>query len=152
MSIVGDKLKRHWYIKWWDKFRFDDIVENVKEFCRAPKALNLPTTQSLPSNTTQKLPANAPPALLTPDAFLPPVKQESPPASSSSSKKKTSFSKKKKKALMKAFLESFEIGSDEDEEESASDASSEPIINPQRDLFGNSGFDSQEHFPGIDDL
>jgi hypothetical protein len=53
---------------------------------------------------------------------------------------------------MKAFLESFEIGSDEDEQESASDASSKPIINPQRDLFGNSGFDSQEHFLGIDDL
>jgi hypothetical protein len=32
---------------------------------------------------------------------------------------------------MKAFLESFEIGSDEDEQESASDASSEPIINPK---------------------
>jgi hypothetical protein len=141
--IVGDKLERHWYIKWWDKFRFDDIVENVKEFCRAPKALDLPTTQNLPSNPAQKLPTNAPPALLTPDAFLPPVKQESPLTSSSSSKKKTSLSKKKKKALMKAFLESFEIGSDEDEEESASDASSEPIIDPQRDLFGNSGFDSQ---------
>jgi hypothetical protein len=52
---------------------------------------------------------------------------------------------------MKAFLESFDIGSDE-EEESASDESSEPIIDPQRDLFGNSGFDSQEHFPGLDDL
>jgi hypothetical protein len=82
--IVGDKLERHWYIKWCDKFRFDDIVEKVKEFCRAPKALNLPTTQNLPSNTTQKLPANAPPTLLTPDAFLPPAKQESPLASSSS--------------------------------------------------------------------
>jgi hypothetical protein len=53
---------------------------------------------------------------------------------------------------MKAFLESFDIGSDEEEEESASNTSSEPIIDPQRDLFGNSGFDSQEHFPGLDDL
>jgi hypothetical protein len=52
---------------------------------------------------------------------------------------------------MKAFLESFDIGSDDEEEESTSDASSEPIINPQRDLFGNSGFDSQEDFPGLDD-
>jgi hypothetical protein len=42
--IVGDKLERHWYIKWWDKFRFDDIVEKVKDFCHAPKALNLPIT------------------------------------------------------------------------------------------------------------
>jgi hypothetical protein len=115
--IVGDKLERHWYIKWWDKFQFDDIVENVKEFCRIPKTLDLPkpTIQNLPSNSTQKLPANAPPALLTPNDFLPPVKQESPPASSSSSKKKTSLSKKKKKALMKAFLESFDIGSDDDD-------------------------------------
>jgi hypothetical protein len=42
--IVRDKLERHWYIKWWDKFRFDDIVEKVKDFCHAPKALNLPIT------------------------------------------------------------------------------------------------------------
>jgi hypothetical protein len=53
---------------------------------------------------------------------------------------------------MKAFLESFDIGSDDEDEESTSDASSEPIINPQRDLFGNSGFDSQEDFPGLDDF
>jgi hypothetical protein len=165
--IVGDKLERHWYIKWWDKFRFNHIIENVKEFCRPTKALNLPkpTIQNLPSNSTQKLPANALPALLTPDVFLspkqdsppakqdsPPAKQDSPHASSSSSKKKTSLSKKKKKALMKAFLESFDIGSDDEEEEPTSDASSEPIINPQRDLFGNSGFDSQEDFPGLDDF
>jgi hypothetical protein len=66
-------------------------------------------------------------------------------------RKRLHLEKRKRKL---AFLESFEIGSDENEEESASDAeaSSEPITNPQRDLFGNSGFDSQEHFPGIDDL
>jgi hypothetical protein len=49
-----------------------------------------------------------PPTLLTPDVFLPSVKEAStvskvsPPTSSSSSKKKTSLSKKKKKALMEA--------------------------------------------------
>jgi hypothetical protein len=78
------------------------------------------------------------------------VSKVSPPASSSSSKKKTSLSKKKKKALMKAFLESLDVGSDEDGEES--DASSEATINPQRELFGNSGVDTQEYFPGLEDL
>jgi hypothetical protein len=60
------------------------------------------------------------------------------------------LSKKKNKALMKAFLESFDVGSDEDDEES--DASSEATINPQREFFGNSRIDSQEYFPGLEDL
>jgi hypothetical protein len=104
----------------------------------------------------QNLPSNAPPTLLTLDVFLSPIKEASPapkvspPASSSSSKKKTSLSKNKKKALMKAFFESLDVGSNEDEEES--DASSEAIINPQRELFGNSGVDTQEYFPGLEDL
>ena len=58
---------------------------------------------------------------------------------------------------MKAFLESLDVGSDEDEEDS--DTSSEATgnlqrdsINPQRKFFGNSGFDSQEYFPGLEDL
>jgi hypothetical protein len=89
---------------------------------------------------------------LTPDDFLPikeasPISKISPPTSSSS--KKTSLSKKKKKALMKAFLESLDVGSDEDED---FDASSNASINPQREFFGNSGFDSQEYFPGLEDL
>ena len=94
--------------------------------------------------------------LLTPDVFIPPIKEASPapktspPASSSYSKKKTYLSKKKKKALMKAFLESLDVGSDEDEEES--DASFEATGNPQRELFGNSGFDTQEYFPRLEDL
>jgi hypothetical protein len=50
---------------------------------------------------------------------------------------------------MKAFLESLDVGSDEDED---SDASSNASINPQRELFGNSGFDSQEYFPRLEDL
>jgi hypothetical protein len=94
------------------------------------------------------------PALLTPDVFLP-VKEVSPiskvsPPTSSSSKKKSSLSKKKKKALMKAFWESLDVSYDEDEEES--DASSEATINPQREFFGNSGVDTQEYFPGLEDL
>jgi hypothetical protein len=90
---------------------------------------------------------------LTPNDFLP-VKEASPISKislpTSSSSKKTSLSKKKKKALMKAFLETLEVGSEEDDEDS--DASSEATINPQREFFGNSGFDSQEYFPGLEDL
>jgi hypothetical protein len=108
--IVEDKLERHWYIKWWNKFSIDNIVKNVNELAHAPKALNLPsnTTQNLPSNTAQNLPfntaqnllPNAPPTLLTPDDFLPvkeasPIAKVSPPTFSSS--KKTFLSKKKKK-------------------------------------------------------
>jgi hypothetical protein len=153
--IVENKLERHWYIKWWDKFSIDNIVKNVNDLAHAPKALNLPsnTTQNLPSNTTQNLLPNAPPTLLTPDDFLlvkeaSPISKVSPPTSSSS--KKTSLSKKKKKALMKHFLESLDVGSDEDDEES--DASSNASINPQREFFGNSVIDSQEYFPGLEDL
>ena len=51
---------------------------------------------------------------------------------------------------MKTFLESLDASSDEDEKES--DASSENIGNTQRKFFGNSGFDSQEYFPGLEDL
>ena len=48
---------------------------------------------------------------------------------------------------MKAFLEY--VGSDQDEE---LDASFEATSNPQRELFGNSGFDTQEYFPGLEYL
>ena len=153
-------MERHWYIKWWDKYFVDNIVKYVKEFALTPKAqnLNLPstTTQNLPSSTTHNLPSNAPPMLLTLDVFIPPIKDASPaqktypPASFSSSKKKSSLSKKKKKALMKVFLESLDAGSNDDEEEF--DASSENIGNLQREFFGNSGFDSQEYFPRLEDL
>ena len=53
---------------------------------------------------------------------------------------------------MKAFWDSLEVGSDEDEEEF--DASSEaiPPVNTQRELFENLGFETQEYFPGIEDL
>jgi hypothetical protein len=79
-----------------------------------------------------------------------PASNVSPPASSSSSKKKSSKSKEKKKALMKAFLDSLNVISEEDEE--ASELSSDATIDPQRDLFGNSGFATQEYFPGLKDL
>jgi hypothetical protein len=42
---------------------------------------------------------------------------------------------------------SLDVDSDDDEEES--NASSEATINPQREFFGNSGFDTQEYFPGL---
>jgi hypothetical protein len=42
---------------------------------------------------------------------------------------------------MKAFLESLDVGSNEDEEES--NASSEATINSQREFFGNFGIDTQ---------
>jgi hypothetical protein len=145
--IVEDKLESHWHIKRWDKFSIDNIVKNVNDFAHAPKTLNLP------SNTTHNLLPNAPPTFLTPDDFLPvkeasAISKVSPPTSFSS--EKTSLSKKKKKALMKAFLESLDVGSDEDDKES--DTASNAPINPQREFFGNSGFDTQEYFPGLEDL
>ena len=100
--------------------QIDAIVRNVKELAQAPRA--------------QFLSSNSPPMLLTPDAFLPPVKETTstsnicPPASSSSSKKKSSKSKKKKKVLMKAFLDSLNVSSKEDEEDSKS--SSNATIDP----------------------
>jgi hypothetical protein len=105
---------------------------------------------------TQNLPFNAPLMLLTPDAFLP-VKEASPaskvsPPTSSSSKKKSSLNKKKKKALMKVFWDSLEVGFDDEEEEYDASYKATPVVNPQRELFGNSGFDTQEYFPGIEDL
>jgi hypothetical protein len=60
------------------------------------------------------------------------------------------MSKKKKKALMKAFWEFLDVSFDEDEDES--DASSEATINPQREFFGNSGVDTQEYFPRLEDF
>ena len=56
--IVEDKLKRHWYVKWWDKCpQIDTIIQNVKELVQAPRA--------------QIYPSNAPHMLLTLDACNP---------------------------------------------------------------------------------
>ena len=49
--IVDDKLKRHWYVNWCDKFSIDPIFKKVKLMIQAPKAHNLP----LPSIVSPKL-------------------------------------------------------------------------------------------------
>ena len=113
---------------------------------QAPNAQNLP------------LPFIAPPKLLTPGDIgnignthnkVAPVNDS--PATSSSSKKQSSKSKKKK-ALLKA-MALLESSSDSDYDDNTSfEASSVAAFNPQRDYFGNSGFDSQGYVPWIDDL
>jgi hypothetical protein len=56
--IIDDKVERHWYVKWWDKYpQVNSIVNNAKELAQTPKA--------------QTLLPNTPPQLLTPSAFLP---------------------------------------------------------------------------------
>jgi hypothetical protein len=49
--IVGDNMERHWYIKRWDKFNFDPIIQKLKLMIQASKAQNLP----LPSIISPKL-------------------------------------------------------------------------------------------------
>ena len=56
------------------------------------------------------------------------------------------------KALMKAFWDFLEVGSDENEEESYASSEATVAVNPQRELFGNLGFDTREYFPKIEDL
>jgi hypothetical protein len=51
---------------------------------------------------------------------------------------------------MKAFLDILNVSSDEDEE--ASESSSNATIDSQRDLFGNLGFATQDYFPRLEDL
>jgi hypothetical protein len=37
--MIDDKVERHWYVKWWDKYsQVETIVNNVKELAQAPKA------------------------------------------------------------------------------------------------------------------
>jgi hypothetical protein len=111
---------------------------------QAPKAHNLP------------LPSIISPKLLTPNYVCQPQIEAAPsnvsPTGSSSSSKKQSFKEKKKKALMKAMalLDSLSA-SDGDDEEDCSKASSD-VPDPQRNLFGNSGFDTQDYVLGIEDL
>ena len=133
--IVGNRLERHWYVKWWDKFAADPIIGRVKQLIQAPGAQNVP----LPSIV---------PKLITPDDIghsskmaLPNV--DSPTSSSTLSKKE------KKKALLKAMIESYNDSDDDDD--ATSEASSAPI-DPQRNYFGNSGFDSPDNVPGLEDL
>jgi hypothetical protein len=104
---------------------------------QAPKIQNLP------------LPSIICPKLITPDAICQSKKDvastNASHAASSSSKKQFSKSKKKK-ALLKAMalLDSLSVSSGDDED--GSEASSDAIPDPQRNLFGNSGFDSQDVF------
>jgi hypothetical protein len=49
--IVGDRLERHWFIKWWDKFAVDIIINKVKLLIQAPRAQSVP----LPSIVSPKL-------------------------------------------------------------------------------------------------
>jgi hypothetical protein len=140
--IVGDNLERHWYVKWWDKFAFDPIIMRVKQMIQAPKAQSLP------------LPFIVQPKLITPgDIGQTPARvKPASPYSSSSSKGMSSKSKKeKKKALMKAMFDAFNA-SDDDDDDDASEASSVAVYDPQRKYFGNSGFDSQDYVPGLEDL
>jgi hypothetical protein len=145
--IVGDNLERHWYIKWCDKFFVDPIIRRVKQMIQAPNAQNLP------------LPSIVSPKLITPDNIgntpnkVMPAKES--PVTSSSSKKQSSKSKKKK-ALLRAMALLYSLsgsdGDNDDDDDDAYEASSVAAYDPQRNYFGNSGFDSQEYVPGIEDL
>jgi hypothetical protein len=127
--IVGNRVERHWYCKWWDKFpHMNSIIEKVRRMAQAPKAQNVP----LPSIISPKPIGDTPTKALTATS----------PASSS-----TSLSKKeRKKALLQQMI-ALEKEEDSDEEDSASSA---PIYDPQRDFFGNSGFGDE--VPGLEDL
>jgi hypothetical protein len=128
INIVGNHVERQWYCKWWDKFpRRDEVIEGVNRMAQAPRAQNVP----LPSIISPK-PINAPAAKALPATS---------PASSSSSLTK----KERKKALYQQMMALED--EDSDEEDSASSA---PIFDPQRNLFGNSGFGDE--VPGLEDL
>ena len=121
--IMDNKVERHCYVKWWDKYpQTDAIVNNIKILAQTPKVQNLPPISA--------------PLLLTPSVFLPPPKETIVATSSGSSKKNSS---KKKKEILKVFLESLNDSSDGDEEDS-SEASSEAIVDPKQDWFGNSSY------------
>ena len=77
--IMDDKIERHSYVKWWDKYpQIDDIVNNVKVLSQTPK------DQTLSPITA--------PLLLTLSVFLPHSKEiivsTSPASTSSGSSKK----------------------------------------------------------------
>jgi hypothetical protein len=127
--IVGNRVERHWFCKWWDKFpQMNFIIEEVRRMAQAPKAQNVP----LPSTIAPKPIGNAPTKAL--------------PASSSASSSTSLSKKERKKALLQQMI-ALEKEEDSDEEDSASSA---PIYDPQRDFFGNSGFG--DDVPGLEDL
>jgi hypothetical protein len=60
--IMDDKIERHWYVKWWDKYpQIDATINNIKFLSQTPKDQNLPPITA--------------PLLLTPNVFLPPPKE-----------------------------------------------------------------------------
>ena len=91
--IVGNRLERHWYVKWWDKFASDPIIGRVKQLIQAPGAQNVPLPSIVPKLITPDDIGH------TPKKALPNV--DSPTSSSTLSKKE------KKKALLKAMIESY---------------------------------------------
>ena len=140
--IVGNFVERHWYVKWWDKFNFNPIIQKVKLMIQAPKAHNLPLLSIIS------------PKLLTPNDVCQPQIEATPSNVSlidSSSSKQQSSKEKKKKALMKAMalLDSLS-GSDDDDDDS--ETSSSAVPNPQRQLFDNSRFETQDYIPGLEDF
>jgi hypothetical protein len=79
----------------------------------------------------------------TPNKVLP-TDAVSPTSSSSFMTKK-----EKKKALLKAMLDSF---NETDDDDTASEASSASVFDPQRNYFGNSSFESPDNIPRLEDL
>jgi hypothetical protein len=135
--IVGDRLERHWYVKWWDKFAVDIIISKVKLLIQAPRAQSVP------------LPSIVPPKLLTPeDIGKTPNKALSAVAASPTSSSASMTKKEKKKALLKAMIESYKEDDSFDEDTTSSFSANVP--DPQKDYFRNSGFG--DDIPGLEDL
>ena len=102
---------------------------------QAPGAQNVPLPSIVPKLITPDDIGH------TPKKALPNV--DSPTSSSTMSKKD------KKKALLKAMIES--LNESDDDDDATCEASSAPI-DPQRNYFENSGFDSPDNVPGLEDL
>ena len=100
-------MECHWYIKWWDRFDVNLIIQKVKSMVQAQ---NLPLPKLLTPNDVSQPQIDAAPSNVSPN-------------DSSSSKKQIS-KEKKKKALMKAMalLDSLSASFGE-EEDNDSDAS-----------------------------
>ena len=72
------------------------------------------------------------------------------PADSSS--KKQSSKEKKKKALIKAMVLLDSLSGSDGDDEDGSETSSSVVPDLQRQLFGNSGFETQDYIPGLEDF
>ena len=111
---------------------------------QTPKAQNLPS----PSIVSPKL-VTSDDIGKTPNKVKPSNESH---AASSSSKKPSSKSKKKKALLQAMALLDSLSGSDDDDADASSSGSFVAAYDPQRDYFGNLGFNSQGYVPGIKDL